>query len=128
MGSIGKRMKQLRKKINKTQEEVAKALGIQRITYAQYEIDRRQADYETLKMIADYYGVTLDYLLGRVNNPNSTLGDQEKEYVTKLDWDDEYLIKEFPMTYKGRQLSEAEKRKVISVVRILLDQENEKGR
>lgn len=38
-------------------------------TLSRYENELRQADYETLILFADYFGVSVDYLLGRTDNP-----------------------------------------------------------
>lgn len=59
---INLRMKELRG--NHTQEEIANQLGMNRQTYRYYEAGERNADYETLFKIADFYGVSIDYLLG----------------------------------------------------------------
>lgn len=47
-----------------TQEEVAKMLKIPRGTLANYEIGRTQPDIETLGILADFYEVSVDWLLG----------------------------------------------------------------
>ncbi len=58
-------LRELRKKNDKTQKELADFLGITRPAYTAYESGARQPDYETLKKLADYFGVTTDSLLGR---------------------------------------------------------------
>ena len=60
---LGKSLKELRKKLNKTQEEIAKDLCLHKSTYKNYELNLREPDYETLKKIADYFHTTIDYLL-----------------------------------------------------------------
>ena len=50
---------------DKTQEYVAKHTGLTQQSYRNYESGIRVADYETLIRLADYFGVTIDYLLGR---------------------------------------------------------------
>lgn len=72
---IGERLCELRKKKGLTQEEFSALINISRPTYAQYEIDRRQPDYEILQRIADFHGVTTDYLLGRTDNPKEVSDD-----------------------------------------------------
>ncbi|MFD2924207.1 helix-turn-helix domain-containing protein [Halobacillus naozhouensis] len=62
------RLISLRKSKNKTQQELADLLGISRPAYTAYERGNRNPDYETLSKLADYYGVTTDYLLGRSDN------------------------------------------------------------
>ena len=69
---LGKRLTELRKSRCLTQEQYSSLINVTRDTYAQYEIDRRQPDYETLQKIADYYNVTTDYLLGRTEKATDT--------------------------------------------------------
>lgn len=58
-----KRLKNLRIEKNKTQEEVAEFLEISRPAYSRYESSEREPDFSTLKKLAQYFGVTVDYLL-----------------------------------------------------------------
>lgn len=48
-----------------SQTELARQLGVVRSTICQYEKGNRQPDTETLLKLADFFGVTVDYLLGR---------------------------------------------------------------
>ena len=48
-----------------TQKQVAQMLGISQNTYSQYEIGVLNYPVEALIKLADYYGVSTDYLLGR---------------------------------------------------------------
>lgn len=66
-----KNLKNLRIFLNKTQAEVAEALQIKRATYARYENDETEPDFETLGKMADYFSCTVDYLIGRDNGGNS---------------------------------------------------------
>ena len=63
------RIKKIREQRGLLQKELASALGIGQNTLSQYEGGKRQPDYETLCKIADYLGVTTDYLLGRSDVP-----------------------------------------------------------
>ena len=62
------RLKELRKKRKISQLKLALDLNMNQNTISRYENLERQADYETLVKFADYFGVTLDYLLGRCDN------------------------------------------------------------
>ena len=53
----------------KTQAYVAQKLNINRQTYCNYENGSRQMDYDTLIKIAQFYNVTIDYLLGASDAP-----------------------------------------------------------
>ncbi len=59
------RLKELRKKRKISQLKLALDLNMNQNSISRYENMEREADYETLIRIADYFGVTLDYLLGR---------------------------------------------------------------
>ncbi|MCM3250437.1 MULTISPECIES: helix-turn-helix domain-containing protein [Bacillus] len=60
---LGNRLKELRESRKLTQDKLAEILGISRGTYAHYEINKRKPDYDMLIKLADYYGVTTDFLL-----------------------------------------------------------------
>ena len=60
-----KSLKILRKKRNLTQKDVADAIGITFQTYSYYETGRTNPTPETLCKLADFFGVTIDELLGR---------------------------------------------------------------
>ena len=58
------RLKDLRKREKLTQEELALKINKTRSTIAGYETERKQPDYETLKTLASFFDVTVDYLIG----------------------------------------------------------------
>ena len=67
MATFAENITALRKKQNKKRQEVADDLGISRSSLEYYEKNKRKPDIEVLTKIADYYGVSADYLLGRTN-------------------------------------------------------------
>ncbi len=60
-----------------TQSEVASALGVSSVVYSRYETGKRQPSIDTLIQMADIFGVTVDYLLGRQDIEDSTLSEYE---------------------------------------------------
>ncbi len=62
---FAERLKLLRKSRGFTQREIAALLQVDRSAYACYEIGKSQPDLSGLLVLADFYGVTLDELLGR---------------------------------------------------------------
>lgn len=58
-----------RKRLKKTQQEVADYLGISRQAYSNYEAGKREPDYETLLKLGEYFDCSIDYLLGKKNDP-----------------------------------------------------------
>lgn len=98
--NFSERLKQLRKKNNLSQEGLAKKLGLARSTIAGYETPdkKREPDYETLKKLADFFDVSIDYLLGR-------------EYYPK-NLDLSMVLKESSVTYKGKPITEDQKKTI----------------
>lgn len=63
------RIRELRKSLGLTQQEVANRLNIERTSYARYESGCREPDIATLIQLADLFQVSLDYLCGRTDAP-----------------------------------------------------------
>lgn len=63
-------IRDLRQDRNYTQAVVAEAIGLAQNTYSQYEIGRIEWTASALIRLADFYGVSVDYLLDRTENPN----------------------------------------------------------
>lgn len=83
---IGRKLKFLRETSGLTQAALASALGISRSALSLYEIDKRDPDFATLKIICDYFGVSADYFVldhaAPISPPN--LSDLEIEVVNAL--------------------------------------------
>lgn len=65
-----KRIRDLREDHDKTQTEIAEVLGTSQTMYARYERGASELPIRHLVRLAEYYGVTTDYLLGRMERPN----------------------------------------------------------
>ncbi len=63
------RLKYLRKQRNISQIKLAIDLNLSQNSISRYENGEREADYKTLIAFADYFNVSVDYLLERTNNP-----------------------------------------------------------
>ena len=75
-------LKEIRVARNLTQQQVADQIGCSGVVYSRYENGTRQPSIETLLRMADLFGVTVDYLLGRQNVENSALSKYEIDLVT----------------------------------------------
>lgn len=64
------RLKQLREKRGISQLKLAMDLGMTQNSVSRYESGVREADYKTLIALADYFNVSIDYLLNRTDNPS----------------------------------------------------------
>lgn len=79
MSNLQERLKTLRNNNKLTQRQLAKKLNISPSTVALYETGDRNPDMTMLKRIADFFNVSVDYLLGQTNIP-----EQYKEKTTNL--------------------------------------------
>ena len=62
---FGVNLKLLRKQLGITQQEIADTINTSRSCISNYESGNRQPDNETIKLLADYFDVSVDYLFGR---------------------------------------------------------------
>lgn len=85
MTTFGDRLKQLRLKAGLSQQELSNELKIGRSTLANYEQGKREPNFETLEIIADYFNVDMNFLTGYTSD---YLGDYEANI--------EYLSKNYP--------------------------------
>ena len=78
-------LEELRKKKGLTLSKVARAMNISRQSYSYYETNQRDPDTAMVKALAEFYGVTTDYLLGR-DEPVSKrlLNDPEVQEIAIL--------------------------------------------
>lgn len=65
-------LRRLRKEQKKTQAQVAKILGISQQAYATYELSTRTPPMDILISLANIYNCSVDFLLGRNENKNSS--------------------------------------------------------
>lgn len=63
------RIRDLREDADKTQQQIADMLNMQRSVYRRYERGEREIPVWALVRLADYYHVSTDYLLGRSQKP-----------------------------------------------------------
>lgn len=74
---MGQRIALLRKERNMSQSETAKKLNISTSTLSMYETGNREPNNELLSKLADFFGVSTDYLLGRETPNNEGLNWQD---------------------------------------------------
>lgn len=67
MVTFGQRLKELREERGLTQQDVADILNVGRPTIAGYETKGKQPDYDKLKILANYFDVSVDYLIGNTD-------------------------------------------------------------
>ncbi|AEE97615.1 helix-turn-helix domain-containing protein [Mahella australiensis] len=84
---IANRLKELRKQRKWSVAETAEKLGLSEQYYHDLEEGNRQPDIKLTKKLADIFNVSADYLIGRINVPNSYIPEEyaQRYPVTKRD-------------------------------------------
>ncbi len=65
------KIREFRKTINLTQKQMAERLNISERAYQYYESGQREPNLDTLFDISNVFDISIDYLLGKTNNPSS---------------------------------------------------------
>jgi transcriptional regulator with XRE-family HTH domain len=115
--TIGSRIAHLRDQRGWTQEGLASTLGISRASLSHYEKNRREPDSETLTKVADVFKVTIDYLVGRTENPHMAMDPEVGQFVDQLELSDEEILEKYSLAIDGRKLTAEEARRFIAFVR-----------
>ncbi|SMB91711.1 DNA-binding transcriptional regulator, XRE-family HTH domain [Thermanaeromonas toyohensis ToBE] len=87
MPSLGQRLAALRKEKGLSQAQLAKLLNMGQSTIAMYEKDKRRPDAETLRRLAEFFQISVDYLLGLTDSrerPVYTLTPEAQELFSLL--------------------------------------------
>ena len=80
---FSKRLAYLRKEAKLTQEQLGSIIGVGKTTISNYETAYSQPDPENIFKLADYFNVTIDYLLGRSSSNHGNalyLGEVNEEF------------------------------------------------
>lgn len=67
MSILSERLLELRKSTGLSQEDLTKKMKVGYRSYRRYEAGEREPNASTLIQMADFYGVTIDYLVGRTD-------------------------------------------------------------
>lgn len=110
-GNVMVRLKELRKEKGLSQKELADIFSVSQGTIANWENGRRIMDIETAKSISDFFGVTIDYLLGKEKQP------------------EEITFDDFTYSFHNetKELTEENKQKLLELARFFKEQQ-EKGK
>lgn len=101
-----KRLKELRIQKGLTQQQVANAIGKTYQAYSYYENGKRDPDTETLKLLADFFNVSIDYLLEAPQNVENK----------KIPKDLRKILEDEEVTLNGRMMSEEDKQKMYKII------------
>lgn len=129
---FGDRLRELRTERELTQEELAKVFNTGKASISHYESNRRLPDAITIEKFADFFGVSLDYMMGKsdIRNPYENI-DKVSNAV-----EDDPELKEFWEELKEReslqlmfkQVKNLDDKSIKQVMRIIKAIEDEESR
>ncbi|WP_314047332.1 helix-turn-helix transcriptional regulator [Selenomonas noxia] len=108
MMNTGKRLRELREAKGLSQEEVAKAIGVGRVTYLKYE-NGENRPVRKLKELSSFFKVSIDYLLGNSDSLTTPTG-QKIDARTRRQL--EKVLEDDELTYNGVVLNAEDKERV----------------
>ena len=112
------RIKELAKKRGLSLNQVEEKLGYSKNTL--YSLKRQKVSSDRLQEIADYFGVSTDYLLVRTDNP-AIAGEKAPEHEIELDDLDGRI-----MLFDGKPLSDDDKRAIKGIIEGFMNSKRDK--
>jgi|SRR5690606_30436333 transcriptional regulator with XRE-family HTH domain len=110
----GDRLKKLRESKKLSQQQLAEKLNINRSTYARYELNQTQPDYETLQRLADFYDVSTDYILTGINTKLTE--KDERDVAKRMEKIKQDLAANGGLSFYGEPLSEEAKESLLEAM------------
>lgn len=92
--NLGEKIQKLRRRDNRTQEDIASALGVTSQAVSRWELGGSYPDMETIPSIANYFGISIDELFGYENDRNKKIADiiaRVDAYGIKADGSDDWV-------------------------------------
>lgn len=131
---LSKRIKKLREENKMTQKDLGNILGLSQQTIGHYETNRAQPDYETLNKMANFFDVTIDYLLGRTYNKKEEVHSRsDQENILKAISDEPDLLEIWNeikdrdelknMFWQAKDLQPSSIRRIIRYIKLVEEEE-----
>lgn len=109
-------LKKIRESKGISQATAARELNISRQTYNNYELGKREADYEMLLKLAEYFDTTVDCLISDKSNANNCSNQTEIAF----DENDQDLI---ILNRNAKKLSPENRKKLLDMAKVMFEEE-----
>ncbi len=106
-------LKYLRNRENLSQAELAQKLGVGKSTISMYEVGKRQPDFETLELIADFFNVDMNFLLGK-----QILTAKDNKEISSILANTEELLQQEGLMFDGEPASRESIDSILSAMKI----------
>ncbi|MFD1953764.1 helix-turn-helix domain-containing protein [Paenibacillus thailandensis] len=118
--TLGKRIRNFRKKRNLSQDELADLIGKTRSNVSSYETDRSAPPSDVLAKLAEIFGTSTDYLLGKTQS--SLPADAKDRFVDSLDLGNDDMLEKFDLILDGKVLDKEQFKMAVAFLRTLQQQ------
>lgn len=126
--SFPERLKDLRTGKNISREMLAEYVGMSWHLIAKWETGKRDPDTEMVIKLAEYFGVTTDYLLGKVDNPKAQVinvnVDTARITTVESDWPEVANV----LLREGKIPTPEKRKQIARIIRATLAEEEEEGK
>lgn len=119
MAAFSERLKKLREKSGLSQSELATRLNIAKSTLAMYETGKREPNFDMVQRIAEFFDISIDYLLCRTDDPTPPI--EEKEKINIMDLKKALMEKE--LTWGGQKLKKEDQEVLRKIILAVLERE-----
>lgn len=113
-----KNLKLLRKQHNLSQKEIGNIFHASQNTVSQWENGTRKPSYDIIQEIADYFDVSVDYLLGRQEQLPELNSKDKREIQEILDDTEQQLLSQDGLMFDGSPATEEDVQKIIMAMKM----------
>ncbi len=118
MSVFGERLKILRESRGLSQDDFASKFNLAQTTIGMYERGLREPNIDKLNQFATFFNVSLDYLVGRTNDPAKEYKPATRELLDMLHLSDDEIFARGPHTIDGKVLTRDEFKHIITAIRL----------
>ena len=119
MSKFAERLKKLRESRGLSQDSFAKQFNLATNTIGMYEGGHREPNIDKLNQFATFFNVSLDYLVGRTDDPVKEYKPVTRELLDMLHMTDDEIFEKGPHTLDGKVLTREEFKTMIATIRSL---------
>ncbi|MFA6809254.1 MAG: helix-turn-helix domain-containing protein [Eubacteriales bacterium] len=131
MPTFNKRFKELRKEKNLTQQELADKFYLNKSSISRYEQGKQMPEIDQLQKFADFFGVSIDYLLGKtdIRDPyNCFVMEAECEYGPRGKKQAEELLEGVQAMFDGGELPDEDRDEFFRAITEIYFESKEKNK
>lgn len=126
MSKFAERLKKLREQRSLNQADLAAVLNITTSALGMYEQGQREPNLDRVQQLAEYFGVSIDYLVGRTNDVSKTFSPMTRDLLDLLHLPDEQIIEMRAAEIDGRPVTKQEFKQFIAHVRVIRQLDEQK--